>query len=75
MRGTFAPISDHYSDDLRQLILSMLHLDPNKRPNINQIMAQPSVLNALLNLHTDFGKIPCRKYVFIYCLINRNMYK
>lgn len=61
MRGTFAPISEQYSDELRQLILSMLHLDPNKRPSINQIMAQPIVLNALMNLYTDLGMVPCRR--------------
>ncbi|KAJ8306380.1 hypothetical protein KUTeg_016925 [Tegillarca granosa] len=58
MRGTFAPISEIYSEDLRTLILSMLHLDPNRRPHINQIMAQPIVINALMNLHTDMGKLP-----------------
>ncbi|XP_067677206.1 serine/threonine-protein kinase Nek8-like isoform X1 [Haliotis asinina] len=61
MRGTFSPISDHYSEELRSLILSMLHLDPNKRPDINQIMAQPIVINALLTLHTDMGKVPCTR--------------
>ncbi|XP_070562711.1 serine/threonine-protein kinase Nek8-like [Ptychodera flava] len=58
MRGTFSPISDHYSEDLRKLILSMLHLDPNKRPTINQIMAEHIVINALLDLHTDIGRVP-----------------
>jgi NIMA (never in mitosis gene a)-related kinase len=62
MRGTFSPISDHYSEELRQLILSMLDLDPNKRPDINQIMAQPLVLQALMNLYTDQGKVVCRRY-------------
>lgn len=61
MRGTFAPISDRYSNELRQLILSMLHLDPNKRPSINEIMAQPIILNALMHLYTDFGSAPCRR--------------
>ncbi|KAJ8306377.1 hypothetical protein KUTeg_016922 [Tegillarca granosa] len=61
MRGTFAPISEIYSEDLRTLILSMLHLDPNRRPHINQIMAQPIVINALMNLHTDMGKLPCTR--------------
>ncbi len=61
MRGTFAPISDHYSEDLRQLILTMLVLDPKKRPNINQIMAHPAVLNHLLSIYVDFGSLPCRK--------------
>ncbi|KAL5016244.1 hypothetical protein ScPMuIL_005833 [Solemya velum] len=61
MRGTFAPISEHYSEDLRSLILSMLHLDPSKRPHINQIMVQPIIINAIMNLHTDLGKIPCTR--------------
>jgi len=61
MRGTFAPISEHYSDNLRQLILDMLHLDPNKRPTICQIMAQPMILDVILTIYTDFGKIQCRR--------------
>lgn len=58
MRGTFAPISPRYSDDLKQLILSMLHLDPNQRPQLNEIMAQPIVISALINLQTDIGRVP-----------------
>ncbi|CAH1244165.1 NEK8 [Branchiostoma lanceolatum] len=62
MRGTFAPISDRYSEDLRRLILSMLHLDPSKRPTITQIMAQPIVITALIALYTDLGGIqPSKK--------------
>ena len=63
MRGTFSPISQQYSEELGQLLLSMLHLDPIRRPSINQIMAQPIVLNALMNLYTDVGAIPCRRSV------------
>ncbi|KAK7468188.1 hypothetical protein BaRGS_00036601 [Batillaria attramentaria] len=59
MRGTFSPISDQYSEELRSLILSMLHLDPARRPHINQIMACPIVINALMNLHTETGKVAC----------------
>ncbi|PVD23797.1 hypothetical protein C0Q70_17071 [Pomacea canaliculata] len=59
MRGTFSPISDQYSEELRSLILSMLHLDPARRPHINQIMACPIIINALINLHTDTGKVAC----------------
>ena len=61
MRGRFAPIAEHYSDDLRNLILSMLHLDPTKRPSINQIMAMPCVMSTLMYLYTDFGMVPCRR--------------
>ena len=64
MRGTFAPISVNYSDELKSLILSMLHLDPNKRPTINQIMARPILINALMYLHTDMGMLKCTRLVF-----------
>ncbi|XP_006811323.1 serine/threonine-protein kinase Nek8-like [Saccoglossus kowalevskii] len=57
MRGTFSPISEEYSENLRILILSMLHLDPNKRPTISQIMAEPIVINSLMDLYTDIGKV------------------
>jgi len=63
MRGSVAPIADHYSDGLRQLILDMLHLDPSKRPTIDEIMAQPFILDTLLSLYTDFGRIPCSRFV------------
>lgn len=63
MRGTISPISEDFSEELRKLILSMLHLDPNKRPDISQIMAQPLVLQALMSLYTDQGKVTCRRYL------------
>uniref|UniRef100_A0A7N9AML4 Serine/threonine-protein kinase Nek8 n=1 Tax=Mastacembelus armatus TaxID=205130 RepID=A0A7N9AML4_9TELE len=53
MSGTFAPISDRYSPELRQLILNMLNLDPSKRPQLNEIMALPICIRPLLNLYTD----------------------
>ncbi|XP_029469049.1 serine/threonine-protein kinase Nek8 isoform X2 [Rhinatrema bivittatum] len=61
MSGTFAPISDRYSPDLRLLILSMLNLDPSKRPQLNEIMAQPICIRALLNLYTDLGSVKMRR--------------
>lgn len=63
MRGTFEPISEKYSDNLRQLILRMLHLDPIRRPVIEQVMAQPFILSWIMTLYTDFGKIPCSSKV------------
>ncbi|XP_069801643.1 serine/threonine-protein kinase Nek8 isoform X1 [Dendropsophus ebraccatus] len=60
MSGTFAPISDRYSPELRQLILSMLNLDPSKRPQLNEIMAHPICIPALLNLYSDIGSVKMR---------------
>lgn len=65
MSGTFAPISDRYSPDLRQLILSMLNLDPSKRPQLNEIMAQAICIRPLLNLYTDVGSVKMRRRVVL----------
>ncbi|KAF3847543.1 hypothetical protein F7725_020571 [Dissostichus mawsoni] len=61
MSGTFAPISDRYSPELRQLILHMLNLDPSKRPQLNEIMALPVCIRPLLNLYTDIGNVKMRR--------------
>ncbi|XP_018603734.1 serine/threonine-protein kinase Nek8 isoform X1 [Scleropages formosus] len=61
MSGTFAPISDRYSPELRQLILNMLNLDPSKRPQLNEIMAHPICIRPLLNLYTDIGNVKMRR--------------
>ncbi|XP_047017451.2 serine/threonine-protein kinase Nek8 isoform X2 [Ictalurus punctatus] len=61
MSGTFAPISDRYSPELRQLILNMLNLDPSKRPQLNEIMANPVCIRPLLNLYTDIGNVRMRR--------------
>uniref|UniRef100_A0AAY4B4I7 non-specific serine/threonine protein kinase n=1 Tax=Denticeps clupeoides TaxID=299321 RepID=A0AAY4B4I7_9TELE len=61
MSGTFAPISDRYSPELRQLILNMLDLDPSKRPQLNEIMAHPVCIRPLLNLYTDVGNVKMRR--------------
>ncbi|XP_024897392.1 serine/threonine-protein kinase Nek8 isoform X1 [Pteropus alecto] len=61
MSGTFAPISDRYSPELRQLVLSLLSLEPAQRPPLSHIMAQPLCIRALLNLHTDVGSVRMRR--------------
>ncbi|ESO08767.1 hypothetical protein HELRODRAFT_129966, partial [Helobdella robusta] len=63
MRGSVAPIASHYSSHLKQLISSMLQLDPGKRPSVNQIMATPFLLPYLINHYCDFGALPCLKLV------------
>uniref|UniRef100_A0A5F8GG05 Serine/threonine-protein kinase Nek8 n=1 Tax=Monodelphis domestica TaxID=13616 RepID=A0A5F8GG05_MONDO len=61
MSGTFAPISDRYSTELRQLVLSLLSLDPARRPPLSHIMAQPLCIRALLNLYTDVGSVRMKR--------------
>ena len=44
---------------LKQLQHNMLQLNPDDRPSIEDIMAEPFVINALINLYTDIGRLPC----------------
>ena len=59
MRGSIAPISDRYSDELKRLLLQMLHLDPAKRPTINQVIAEPIVIKMLANVSMEMGRVKC----------------
>ena len=61
MKGNFSPISERYSEDFKKLVLSMLQIDPTKRPTLRQIMAQPLIVNALFNVCTDVGRVPCNR--------------
>ena len=58
---SFAPLSRscRYSQQLKDLILSVLHQDPQQRPTLDQILTLPVCQNALVNLHTDIGRLPC----------------
>ena len=54
-----APLSDNYSSSLCSLVHAMLQRNPDDRPNVESIMANPVVVNALVNLGTDVGRLPC----------------
>ncbi|KAK1786136.1 hypothetical protein P4O66_017569, partial [Electrophorus voltai] len=73
MSGTFAPISDRYSPELRSLILNMLNLDPSRRPQLNEIMALPICIRPLLNLYTDIGHVKMRRSGGLSSLSSRKM--
>ncbi|XP_030851438.1 serine/threonine-protein kinase Nek8 [Strongylocentrotus purpuratus] len=57
MRGSVAPISDRYSDQLKRLLLRMLHLDPDKRPTIDQVMAEPIIFKAVIEVCMTMGAV------------------
>ena len=51
--------NEKYSQGLLNLLNTMLQRHPDKRPNIENIMANPVMINALINLGTDVGRLPC----------------
>lgn len=48
VRGQYNPVPPQYSRELKNLIGSMLMLDPTKRPSINQILSMFLILSHLL---------------------------
>ena len=48
-----------FPQGLHELQNNMLQLVPELRPSIENIMAEPLVINALINLYTDIGRLPC----------------
>ena len=50
---------EHYSEEIKDLVKGILQTDPVKRYDVNQILSQPVLINALLDLETDIGRIPC----------------
>lgn len=58
IRGQYPPLSSRYSQELRNLIDKMITKDPEKRPSINQILAEPIIKNRIQDflsetLHKD----------------------
>jgi NIMA (never in mitosis gene a)-related kinase len=38
VRGQYSPLPGHYSKELKNLVFSLLQVDPVKRPSVNQIL-------------------------------------
>lgn len=56
-----APMDKRYSKGLQELIHSLLQRNPDDRPGIENIMAMPIMVNPLMNLCTDIGRLPCSR--------------
>lgn len=53
LKGVYPPIHPSYSSDLSKLVASMLKIDPNQRPNVQQIMQLPFIRNFLGGLEAE----------------------
>ncbi|XP_050042217.1 serine/threonine-protein kinase Nek8 [Dermacentor andersoni] len=59
MRGSYEPVSDHYSAQIHLLLEQLLQKEPSQRPSVNQLMAQPILLPVICNLYLTIGSLPC----------------
>ncbi len=59
MRGLYQPLPSHFSPALKDLVSSMLELDPGRRPTLAAVMAHPWLAPHLYRLPTTLGALPC----------------
>jgi len=53
LNGTFPPISDQYSEEIRDLVSKMLSREPKERPTLVQILKMPLITRAMKLLEQD----------------------
>ncbi|KAL3997880.1 Serine/threonine-protein kinase nekl-2 [Acanthocheilonema viteae] len=57
-KGKHNPISEHWSDDLKRLVSSILDVNENKRPLLKEILTCPLILPVCLAINLDLGALP-----------------
>ena len=58
MQAVVPPIPEKYDDDIKELLMKLLCRDPNQRPSIREIMAEPLLVNTLMDLPMRIGRPP-----------------
>lgn len=54
--GTFVPIKPPYSQELRNLVASMLRIDPAKRPTVNEVLGTPLLQKRIHKYLSETGR-------------------
>ncbi|XP_028404721.1 serine/threonine-protein kinase Nek8-like isoform X2 [Dendronephthya gigantea] len=50
------PVTGKYSDDLKELVTSLLNRDPEQRPTIKEVLANPLLINTHMDLPLNVGR-------------------
>lgn len=58
VKGKYPPISPKYSKHLSDLIAQMLQLNPQQRPDLDQILRKPFIKKHIVNFFTDIAMRP-----------------
>jgi len=56
LNGSYPPISEKYSEDLRGLVAKMLSREPKDRPTLTQILKMPLITQVMASLREDLSK-------------------
>jgi len=55
LNGSYPPIGEQYSPELRNLVAKMLSRDPNDRPNLQEIVKMPIITRVMASLKEDLA--------------------
>ena len=58
IKGRYPPISSKYTKHLGDLIAQMLHVNPNNRPDLDQILRKPFIKKHIINFFSDIVSRP-----------------
>ena len=58
IKGRYPPISSKYTRHLTELISQMLHVNPNNRPDLDQILRKPFIKKHIINFFSDVVSRP-----------------
>ncbi len=58
VKGKYPPINAKYSKFLRELIGQMLQINPQQRPDLDQILRKPFIKKHIVNFFTDIASRP-----------------
>ncbi|KAH8035374.1 hypothetical protein HPB51_004615 [Rhipicephalus microplus] len=75
IRGSYEPISDHYSTQVRNLLERMLQKEPSQRPSVNQLKATPFLLPVICNIYLTTGSLPCVAQALMSVLNDLSFYQ
>lgn len=53
VRGQYTPVPSHFGWDIRNLVASMLNVEPAKRPSIEQILKTRVITNRIKSFLTE----------------------
>jgi NIMA (never in mitosis gene a)-related kinase 1/4/5 len=53
VRGTYPPLPQHFSKDMKNLVSIQLTIDQNKRPTVGQMLKMPFIMSRIRNVLTE----------------------
>jgi NIMA (never in mitosis gene a)-related kinase len=56
LTGAVTPMTGNYSNEIKDLVTSLLNREPDKRPSIKEVLANPLLINTFMDLPINIGR-------------------